>query len=240
MMDESIFDATLKALIESYFASSILADTALNYVNSATNNSVRNNAKKYDEMVVITCQALEKTASTSALLQDYVCHCLGSEEICDAVLEDHGIATAKSIQGILHETNQWWNQRKAAALQNIVPNPHNLRLALPRNDILGDGSCNAAEPPTARLIIDGERRRGRKKEQFGTGFSSIGVSNNTFLESECNIEDVPSNRRYRKWGDELLPQTVDSQGRYVPQLAYPSIAPEMPAAIKAIFDARGC
>lgn len=240
MVDESIFDATLKALIESYFASSILADTALNYVNSATINSIRNNAEKYDEMVCTTCHALEKTASTSALLQDYVSHFLGSEEVCDAVLEFNGIATSKSVREILHEANQWWNQRKAAALQKIVPKPHNVRPALPRTDIMGDGSCNAAEPPTARLIVDGERRRGKKRKQFGAGFSNIGVSNNTTLESESYINDFSSRRRYRKWGDELLPQTVDSQGRYVPQLTYPSIAPEMPAAIKAIFDARGC
>ena len=46
-------------------------------------------------------------------------------------------------------------------------------------------------------------------------------------------------RKYRRWGDELLPQIWDeAKGKMVPHLQYPCVAPPMPPEIAAIAAAN--
>ena len=49
--------------------------------------------------------------------------------------------------------------------------------------------------------------------------------------------DKEPERKYRKWGDELLPQELDPEtGKMVPKLSYPCVAPPMPPEIAAIYE----
>ena len=57
---------------------------------------------------------------------------------------------------------------------------------------------------------------------------------------EGPVENNDEKPKYRKWGDERLPQRWDPvAGKMVPRLEYPCIAPPMPPELAALHTPQG-
>jgi len=105
-------------------------------------------------------------------------------------------------------------------------------------------------PPTGQINISSLSRHKRKNDSarhnnrdttVGSQFSSENLAQSNFAATtfDCDNKDNTFSSRsnsvptikYRKWGDELLPQTINANGVSCVKLDYPACAPEKPSSL---------
>jgi hypothetical protein len=231
----------LEVAAECIHATSTLADLAC----SAMERLNRSAREKGDSLLDVVTGALERqaeivrglaTSSESGLLAT-----------AQAFQQENDFASSKSILDNLEEIRQWWesmkNQPTGFGMKTAIPR------RLPRSVLFPEGDPRGgpfAEPTAHILISEGSRRR--KKTQSQATSSSVRARNNTLGDSQRGAihallqVNVRRPKKFRKWGDELLPQEpVDPNfpsGATRAKLAYPSVAPIMPPEILLIFNAQ--
>lgn len=100
--------------------------------------------------------------------------------------------------------------------------------------------------PTRRFVVSEgatrrhKHRRGRPNPMYNKNSGNLLSSKPVSADSpDKNPFDDSQPMKFRPWGDELLPQTIDElSGQSVPVIAYPSIAPPMPPEVIALLNSQ--
>jgi hypothetical protein len=226
-------EAALKVRVELYHCGVTLADLVVSALEAAGVSRIRQDASEFDMLLRAFEDAVNGAAHQSLRLYNSV-EKLESTWLCDAnILDENGIQTQDDLRQFVQSTQDWWSRKKTLSLQPIQ---HDSREVGDRMDHLTEFSAFAqddvAQPPR-RLVVYGSsifpKKTRSRRAVLGSGSENVRSS------TTCRPPRQEP-RKYRRWGDELLPQVMDENGRLVPKLAYPTIAPEMPPEIKELFD----
>lgn len=111
-----------------------------------------------------------------------------------------------------------------------------------RSDLVPDALENL---PKRRFVINKVSSRPGRKRKKGlpnsmyhqnSGNLTSAIPNTSDSGNVAAFADSQPEKKYRPWGDELLPQIIDpTTGRSVPKIVYPAIAPPMPPDVRAIL-----
>jgi hypothetical protein len=199
---------------------------------------IRQKTTKIEELFSYVLGAFQSATVKSQLLYDTVEKHESILLSYEDFLSENDILSADELQKWSQETQEWWQRKKTLSLQTMAPSVR--EGGSDRNDVstenpFSNDSGQASAPPR-RFVVYGSspfpNKPRRRRREFGAGYSNIGPSVN-----RPPVPPQPEPRKYRRWGDELLPQVLDENGMLVPKLSYPSIAPEMPPDMKARFEA---
>jgi hypothetical protein len=232
-------EATLKIGIESYLSGATLADLVLIDLEALSAAMVRREESKCEALMKSFEVVVGELVTKSRLLIQAFAR-IESTWLADPdVLEGNGILNEEELLAMLQETQDWWSRKKTLSLQRIVPDQR--QEVMSRSDlsssVLNEEDTEPNHAPRRRLVVYGSssfpRKPRRRRPVAGTDFRSAGPA----VRMPPPPSSAPQPRRYRRWGDELLPQMMDENGNLVPKLTYPSIAPEMPPEIKERLEA---
>lgn len=226
--DDELLVVKLKVVAESYHAGTVLADLAKDLLLDASSVSIREAPMAYDTHLTTVGQAIQVAAGASEALRQ-----LAVATHTD-FLEENGILTNDELTDQLKELKGWWQQRTDSGARRVD--------GATRPVLQGRGEVETPRievgpaPPRRFVVVEGDRsrRRHKKPTKGGAGPGNIGLP---VTDSPTRNATKPT-RQYRKWGDELLPQIIDENGRSVPKIVYPAVAPPMPPEIKAILNAN--
>jgi tetratricopeptide (TPR) repeat protein len=133
----------------------------------------------------------------------------------------------------LEEIRLWWTQRKALLQRPINTRVNETAADLPRSDLFSGGRNVRSGLPKGFFVVNDHStgrsgKKGGKPRQQSQGRSA--------KENVAPLGVEKRQQKYRRWGDQLLPQTVNEKGESVPKYEYPAIAPAMPPEIREIWD----
>ena len=181
-------------------------------------------------------------------------------------MDTYDVLPSKELLAIQHDFCHWWKEKRNRLLSQSLKKRFTKDDPLLQEK---DGPITMNDPITSRRLNSSDEiftvasnptqtwDRRRKKSQRhllggGPRYSNIRVvstnnnneehANYAMLENDANVQRITtmSPTRYCKWGDELLPQTMDpSTGAMVPLLQYPSVPPAMPPEVAAIAQRIG-
>jgi len=233
-VNEDLLEAELEVWVDNYYSWTSMADLASLVLERAPQSSARDEPQKYEEVLSVVKLALDGAASVSKAIQVRASSARSTGERYENLCAEHSIECPEDLLSWWTKIKDWWAKKKS--LPEKIRDLSGISTAhLPRNDIVAEVYPKNTALPRRRLVItEGSLRRGRKKRQAG-GYSIIGHSAEEPVSNSTERFQQPP-RKYRKWGEELLPHTVNASGNIIPKLSYPSVAPEMPPAIKAIFE----
>ena len=235
--EDDFFQLRLRILTQSYHAATILADFAVDELRDAPIAAVRKDPSRFEVSLSTASEAIEAAAEISATLSQR--DDASTNQLSDMALIDmfnqHGILRKDDLQKSLAEVKEWWQRKKVASLRELRSNesekdrPH--RSDLPHGEGFGPNQDSA---PTRRFVVVGSSGRGRKRRKLQDSviYNNICRSTKDSGDVEVTAEET-ERRQYRKWGDELLNTGTAPDGSV--QLTYPSVAPEMPPEIRALF-----
>ncbi|CAB9520062.1 expressed unknown protein [Seminavis robusta] len=168
-----------------------------------------------------------------------------SEELTfDEFLTENEMMGEQAIQLHLKTVEEWWERSRKIATRPIAVDSIAMEkrpFPLPRSEVEPMGLENM---PTRRFTMDeGANHRRHKKKRRGANpmyhkhsGELLSAVSDGFGAADDKQQEPP--KRYRPWGDELLPQLVnEATGRSTPKIEYPSVAPPMPAHILAMLQA---
>jgi hypothetical protein len=201
-----------------------------------------------DKLLVIAEQFLEKQAVICRELENLK---LRSPLVASAVQifqEESEIPKEEDVRDSLRDIKGWWSQAKSQRLSNLDKISSSFDRSagapLPRSDLFGQSgqvAPNASRGPTRRfIVVDGSKRAKNREPCNVSATGSRCNRQNAVHALHFDDENIKRPKSFRKWGDELLPQVVvnEESGETGPKLAYPTLAPEMPPNIRAIFLGR--
>ena len=157
-------------------------------------------------------------------------------------MTSYDVLSSEEILSIKNDFSQWWKDKQTCLRQSLR------RATVRDKDVLfSSTTVSSGNHPktTQRFTVAADpstwrRRRNKSRRNIdavGSNYNNVRVSSNE-ENSSCPATDFVRAQpvaKYRKWGDELLPQTIDPHtGATVPILQYPSIPPEMPPEVAAI------
>jgi hypothetical protein len=231
--DYEIFDAVLDCRKEAYYGWSTLAELATRSLEHAKVSAVKESPRLFEEMLDFATKALQNASSCSESIRKLLRSAPAGGSHGD-LLQDSDIMTSEQLLQSLKEIQEWWQERKKSIQKHIIDSSKDsAAMSVPRSDVLPEGFLDNKAPTRRFIFKEGSRRR-KQKRTGGAGYSNIGPSTSTPPREQAPTQT----KKFRKWGDGLLPQTVDENGRSVPKLVYPAIAPEMPPEIAAILARR--
>ena len=236
--DEDVQAAELELGIESFYASTTLADLALDALEKLQ-VVIQGHPKRQDclskghELFSISKNAYNRASLVSTNLYDLV-DARKSSSLTKETLRENGILASQEIEENIKLINSWWEQKKEGNILRPKDGTSNEESEPLRNDLFASGHWRRSQSnsPVKRFTINesSSRRASKRRNQGGNGLSrSMGTtnSNNSASNSTQN-----SNVQYRKWGDALLPQVKTDSGQMVPLIAYPAGPPELPPGFK--------
>ena len=221
---------------------------------------------KGDELLTIVQNALQKQAGICDALEAIKSKGQLLASAVSIFQEENEIPNGEGIRQSLLDIETWWSttksqQLKARELLSSTAAASTTRTSVDHHFLRGDlfahgesTASNNSQRPTRRfVVIEGGMNRSKKRKKWdATGQSNDaryrrpgGPDDALHALDFDNDEDENNNNgnqkpivRYRKWGDELLPQVVinEETGEMGPKLVYPAVAPEMPPDIRAIFE----
>ncbi|GKY92210.1 hypothetical protein MPSEU_000192200 [Mayamaea pseudoterrestris] len=236
MFSDEVSEATLKVLVQEYFALATFADLAVASLEEAQSPHIRENMEMYDFICDEAIEGIKNAAYKSQRL--YALVSLSHDVIANELfLNEQGMLLSSDLLQLCSKLEEDWKHKKELLMQPLQKTDRTIdvgRSDVPISDL-------APSRPFAGRIVLGKSARNKKPQKVSKGHSNFGVSRHTSYDAPNPFDNEsqpaePTQRRYRRWGDELLPQTIDEHGRSVPKLEYPAIAPELPAELKAQWE----
>jgi hypothetical protein len=236
-------EAMLKIGIESYLSGATLADLVLGDLEAVSTAMIRREESKCDALMKSFEGVIGILVTKSRLLIASFATIESAWLADQDLLEENGILHEGELHTLLQETQDWWSKKKALSLRCIVPEQRQEGTSrkILSTSVLNEDEEDEGEPiraPPRRLVVYGSssfpRKPRRRRPMTVMGSSSAGPT----IRRPQAPSSQPQLQKYRRWGDELLPQVMDENGKLVPKLSYPSIAPEMPPEIKERLEAR--
>jgi hypothetical protein len=218
--------------VESYFSSTTLAQLASEaagrlQVLSRKHERYSEFTNKGEELVGIACGAYRRAASMVASLEELCGQSTSVLSFVD-IQEEYSIGSKNDVQAAAEELRSWWDERKAGIDETSSSGPQTYVTGAdrPRSDLFASGSSLPGADPTRRFTVG----QGRRRRQTGDrGFASARIASTAQALASDNDNIMSENPvRYRKWGDELLPQVTTDAGGTIPKIVYPACAPERP------------
>jgi hypothetical protein len=228
-----LFDIALRVLVEGYNAWVTLADLVIKFLTNVAIKTLRTHATRHKELLTTLVTSLNNAASASRLIYELANNSSSLETDRNCHLEylnEQGVLESDELLKTLDEMSTWW-QEANERLHQTTDRPKDAS-ELHRGDV---APLHPAPMMSARFVVGRTGQQTRiKKRSSSRHHSAHAHEPTTVVKTNAKHQE----QRYLKWGDDLLPQTVDEQGRSVPLLSYPAIAPEMPPAIRAALDSR--
>jgi hypothetical protein len=219
--EDEIFDLAA----ESIYATCDLADRCYSKMEGLDQSS----RARGDQMLGILTRALDRHVEICGTIE----RLYNTDRAKDFRLE-YGITSADDV--ILHRDKiiKWWEENgkhhtNEGANRRCLPSFKRSDLSSAVNAIL------TSEPTNSIFSSDGKRKRYQKRKIQGVNSRPINNSDDVHaLYNTPLIERLPPPpKKYRKWGDELLPAHANYSGdenkeAHSANLQYPSVAPPMP------------
>ena len=223
---EELVEAEIELRTECYCAWTTLADLSMQALEQASVMDLRERAGVLGEIFGNAMEALRSASMASKLISALV---IKTETEWGDYCAEKGLISDRDLTGAASDLQVWWNSRKEST-QQIQPGGN--RVSVPsRNDLPAGRLRLGDSAPTGRFVLSETVRR-RRRPKLKVGFGGYGNIGPVIHHEERNAPDV---KKYRKWGDQLLPQIVDeSSGRLIPKLPYVSMVPEMPEELRAL------
>jgi tetratricopeptide (TPR) repeat protein len=245
--DDNIHDAQLQLASECFYASITLAELASEALEQLPPTSTNDTIQTGDELLSYVTRGLMKASRVSEAINSFLESNPVEQTTYEEFLEDNEIMDSMRIRQSLRELEEWWNRRKAFAKRPISVDPLVLeRRPLPptRSDVVSEAP---EKMPTRRFVVGEGSSRQRNKKRNGPGpmyhrhsgnlLSSLPQPDPDDSSDNLSAKGQDQSIKYRPWGDDLLPQTIDgATGRSVPLLVYPSVAPPMPPEVRAFLE----
>lgn len=182
---------------------------------------------------------IDLAAAASNTFESVVRKSVNQDYLVDEIMQEHDVLPSQELFHIRDRDIRWWNEKKQMLQQSIS--------LVHRASIRGDAP-NEESLPMGHFTVNvfGMRRRRNQKRRNAGGNKGRGGRirpSNTNPGSSLNSQESSSapKRKYRKWGDELLPHTRDPEtGKPVLQLPFPCIPPtKMSAEVMEIAKRIG-
>ena len=244
--DKVMREAELELGVECFFASTSLADLALDALEK--HQIVIQGHPKREECLVrgqelfsMAMDAYKRASLISAGLANLA---KSGSSSAEDTLQDNGIVSSKEIESIMEQISSWWNEKKqgVALRPKQDGNLGNDRNTL-RNDLFSSGSSrlqNQSTTPVKRFTINenSSRRSSQRRNQGGSSGVSRSTGTRLGVNGGSHNSSSNANIRYAKWGDDFLPQKTLDSGETVPILPYPCRAPELPPDWKPFYQPK--
>jgi len=242
--NERIIDAFRQLGADCFSSCILLVDLAWAYIDDLIPTEALKDGNDVFELVkgILLGMAMKVSVAVVDFLEAHP----SDEMTTNEFMEENHILSLKAIGELLAEIEQHLVQKKTVTTKPIRAGPLLFRqkqLSHRRSEVelLGfDGL------PTRFLTLGtgGTARHKRKPKgpnpayhnHSGERLSGLPRPKESSSGDTDGLEQQP--RKYRPWGDELLPQVVDKvTGKSVPKIEYPSVAPIMPPEIRALLEA---
>jgi hypothetical protein len=229
-----LVEAEIALGVECFYACTLLADFALDALEML--QVVQGHSRRQEslcqgeELFAIASDAYKRASLVSANIQTLANH--GSSPVSvEDVLRENAILAPNEIEIHVKEISDWWDQKK----QGIVLRPkedgttNHADSNVLRNDLFASGPSRPQHGNPKRYTVQEGSSRRKRRKQGGGGFTSTAtrIHGNG---DEVNESRPPKQRKYRKWGDELLPQVTTELGEMIP-FGYPACAPPLPPGV---------
>jgi hypothetical protein len=227
-----LLEAEITLGVECFYACTSLADVALDALEKlqivVQGHPLRQESLcKGEELFAIALDAYKRASLVSANLQTLANR--GSSPVSvEIVFRENAILAPKEIESHVKEISEWWVQKK----QGIVLRPKDGTIHANanelRNDLFAFGPLRPKhDNPKRYTVQEGSSRRKRRKQGGGFTSTATRIHGNG---DEVTESRPPKQRKYRKWGDELLPQVTTESGKIIP-FGYPACAPPLPPGV---------
>lgn len=236
--DEDMIEAEVELGIECFFASTSLADLALDALEKLQ-IVVQGHPKRQEclsrgqELFSMALEAYKRASLISTNLQKLVAHHKSRTSMAEDTIRENGILTAQEIEKNMEQMNSWWEKKKEGIVLRQKGGTNQNESDTLRNDLFSSGPSrrNQSNSPIKRFTVNesSSRRASKRRNQGGNGLSrTMGAGTSSSGLGGNNNSSLNSSTRFRKWGDALLPQVKTDSGETIPLLAYPCCAPELP------------
>jgi hypothetical protein len=216
--DDDRLSKELRVGSESYYCWAVLADLAV----SQLGHGGRTNQERFYTRAIT---AYTQAALLSQELYTYFSSFSGKERY-EANLKDNDIAEAEIVELAKNDLQDWWdNAGDSAGKPSTLLESHDNSTRGNRSDV---SSADAYDwrGPTAFVIAKEARRKKKQTKRSQRTNGAFSGDKGTKPQGDSVV--------YCKWGDQLFPQKLNNEGEWIPDLKYPSIAPEMPPDIAAL------
>ena len=184
---------------------------------------------KGGELFTIASDAYKRATLISANIKKLANHGPNPNSVKE-FLGTNDILGPEEIEVHMADISDWWNQKK----QGVVLRPKDTRNHVEsnafRNDLFASGiPLRPKHGNPNRYTVHEGSSYGRRRNQGGHSATTARVH-----ESGDGVTERPlsNTRKFRKWGDELLPQKTTDSGASIPMIAYPVCAPILPLDCK--------
>jgi hypothetical protein len=227
-----LVEAEIALGVECFYACTSLVDFALDALEKlqivVQGHSRRQESLcKGEELFAIALDAYKRASLVSANLQTLADH-ESSPVSAEVVFRENAILAPTEIESHVKEVSEWWDEKK----QGIVLRPKDGTIQANSNALRSDlFSFGPLRPehgnPKRYTVQEGSSRRKRRKQGGGFTSTATRIHGNG---DEVTESHLPKQRKYRKWGDELLPQVTTESGEIIP-FGYPACAPPLPPGV---------
>jgi len=215
-------------LCEKYFATVALIEHA----SSAAEKIPMSSTSSSNDIIGLVIRGYDLAASIShkiCRLTEATNSHLYYKDVC----EEHGILSSESLTEARSDVKKWWEDRKTAT---SLPNVGDRQPDRAREFLLR--SRMPSLPPTAIITVAASAARSKANDKHNQRKSQ---SNNRKSSRKMPLQHTPpditstttspSSVAYRKWGDELLPNSR-TDGLF----PYPACAPELPPDMHVLVE----
>jgi hypothetical protein len=229
----------LEVGIECMHAGTTLADVAC----TAMERLTRANETRVEQgniLLSLIQRSLERNAKINDTFESLKSQARMAQGI-QSFQQDNNMISSSDIRESLVEIQKWWSSIKSQPGGLGIDSGSRTGLDLPRGDLFSMG-LTQQQPVNRRFVVqEGASNRRKRGDRSGTFASHAwGSSNNGDAAIHALVDEAASTSqrplKFRKWGDELLPQIIGESGESKPKLVYPAVAPEMPPEIRAMIE----
>jgi hypothetical protein len=232
-----VVDAALELLAACYGCWVMLADCAsvsLGKCQICSTENLANQLVRGDALLEVLGRAIHGASTArvnSSSFDSFIA--MGSVGF-ETFRSTHHILSESELTLTMNEWRDWWDERKTARNQRLPPSRSETPYEPGRSDVnRNDERRSNSEPPPRRFVVNSDGREVPKKRRI----RREGRSNILHGTGDSVVSSTAPPRRYRKWGNELLPHIRDTvTGKMIPKLEYPAVAPEMPPDIAAFLE----
>ena len=230
-------EAYISFLAHRYYATIKLAEMAVNEAekcfvacSSRMAQDPAQRKKEGDDFVVLAIRGYRR----AKIIVGDIRECSG--KALSSSLEEHDIANEEDLKASIKDLEEW---RKQMKVTNEVQTPlkassNDKQSRMYRNDVPNDLSNFRVQPPPTVMVLPVSKKRRKKSHTVARSDAPV---QDPFLYHGNEDEPrrhretsghVSENIRYRKWGDQLLPQVPKEGGGTIVLYEYPGCSPPLP------------
>ena len=221
---DKLAEAEMALGIDCFYACISLADVALEALEKLQivvqgHPRREESLAKGEELFTIESDANKRASLVSANMHKLANHGSVPDSVEEA-LRTNDILGPEEIEVHMNDISDWWDQKRQGVVLRPKDTMNHAESNALRNDLFASGRpLRPLHGNSDRYTVREGSSRGRRRNQGGHTSTTTRIHDSG---GDGVTERRPkSARKFRKWGDELLPQVTADSGATIPMIVYP-------------------